>query len=235
MNNSIFKQESQIIVLSTVAFIIVSIWLMNLTLKIIGIGSILENNPYQSLFVLGIFVIQELLLLTPVVYYLKKKKVDLGLNPVTIRKGLYFIVVGFLAFFTINFTIQLLQAIYGFTLPGYGEQAAHLPIFGDDKFSMFVAAITLILFAPIVEETLFRGLIYTQLKKTLSKNWSIAVSAAIFAGFHLEFQVFIPLFILGSIIAYIYEETGSIWPAIWFHLINNAMAFAAEMYLVPPA
>ena len=97
---------------------------------------------------------------------------------------------------------------------------------------MPIAILVLVFLAPLVEELVFRGFIYTKLRSNYKAATSIIVSALIFAEFHLEPEIFLPLFILGCIIGYIYEKSDSLWAPILFHVINNSIAFAAEFYLI---
>ncbi|PIP65832.1 CPBP family intramembrane metalloprotease, partial [Candidatus Peregrinibacteria bacterium CG22_combo_CG10-13_8_21_14_all_44_10] len=44
-------------------------------------------------------------------------------------------------------------------------------------------------------------------------------SAAVFAGIHLEFQVFMPLFLLGLVLNWMFYKSGSLYPGIFFHIV----------------
>jgi membrane protease YdiL (CAAX protease family) len=56
------------------------------------------------------------------------------------------------------------------------------------------------------------------------------LSGAIFGLFHFtgpgSFGVVPQLALLGFVLAWLYEETGSIYPTIGVHAVNNALAFA---------
>ncbi|WP_454804534.1 CPBP family intramembrane glutamic endopeptidase [Mucilaginibacter phyllosphaerae] len=77
----------------------------------------------------------------------------------------------------------------------------------------------------VAEEFLFRGGLQTILLKWI-KNPHVAiwVTAAIFSAFHLEFYGFLPRMLLGAIFGYFVYYSGSIWPAVWGHFLNNASA-----------
>jgi len=63
---------------------------------------------------------------------------------------------------------------------------------------------------PILEETLFRGILY----RALRRHWSFAPaavgSAAIFAVIHLSWVGMVPYLLLGLVFAYLYERSGSL-------------------------
>jgi membrane protease YdiL (CAAX protease family) len=75
--------------------------------------------------------------------------------------------------------------------------------------------------APIVEETVFRGIVYRWLRSVLPIAPAMAVSAAIFAAAHAVTLLFLPLLGLGILLAWIYERSGSIWPGVLVHGLFN--------------
>jgi len=50
---------------------------------------------------------------------------------------------------------------------------------------------------------------------------AVIVSAALFSVIHIEVSVLLPLFVLGIVLALVYEETGDIRAPILFHGIFN--------------
>jgi membrane protease YdiL (CAAX protease family) len=75
--------------------------------------------------------------------------------------------------------------------------------------------------APIVEETLFRGVLYRWLRGVLPVGSAMAVSAGVFALFHGDRLLFLPLAGLGVLLAWIYERSRSIWPGVAVHALFN--------------
>jgi membrane protease YdiL (CAAX protease family) len=84
--------------------------------------------------------------------------------------------------------------------------------------------ITVVLVAPVVEETFFRGFVFGGLRSRYDWRWAAAISAALFAAAHLQITFFIPAFILGYLFAYLYRRSNSIWPGIIIHVVVNAFA-----------
>jgi membrane protease YdiL (CAAX protease family) len=77
----------------------------------------------------------------------------------------------------------------------------------------------------VCEEFLFRGLLITWLKRQLSNTHVVVfISAFIFSAIHLQFYGFVPRFLLGLYLGYLFMWTGSIWACIIVHFINNVMA-----------
>ena len=75
--------------------------------------------------------------------------------------------------------------------------------------------------APIVEETVFRGVLYRWLRGVVPVNIAMVVSAAIFAAAHAIALLFLPLFGFGVLLAWIYERSRSIWPGVLVHALFN--------------
>jgi membrane protease YdiL (CAAX protease family)/uncharacterized RDD family membrane protein YckC len=102
--------------------------------------------------------------------------------------------------------------------------------FGHGGLGTVVAGVLIIVAAPISEEIFFRGFIFGGFRRRLSFPVAAVLSAAIFGLFHYTgsgSEAVIPqLAFLGLALAWVYEETGSIYPTIALHMLNNAFAFA---------
>jgi membrane protease YdiL (CAAX protease family) len=84
------------------------------------------------------------------------------------------------------------------------------------------------LLTAIAEEFMFRGVMQTIfIKWTRNTHVAIWVTAAIFSAFHLEFYGFLPRLLLGALFGYFVAYSGSIWPAVWGHFLNNGTAVVA--------
>jgi membrane protease YdiL (CAAX protease family) len=82
------------------------------------------------------------------------------------------------------------------------------------------------IFAPLLEEFLFRGLLQNSLMPMMPAAAAILLSAAIFAGVHMDKMAFAPIFVLGAAFGYLYHVTGSLRVCILMHMINNGAALA---------
>ncbi|MFN0276607.1 MAG: lysostaphin resistance A-like protein [Chitinophagales bacterium] len=76
--------------------------------------------------------------------------------------------------------------------------------------------------AAVGEEIVFRGLLQNMLQKMI-KNVHVAVWAAafFFSFMHFQFFGFFPRLILGAVLGYLFAWSGSLWPSIAGHFINN--------------
>lgn len=85
-----------------------------------------------------------------------------------------------------------------------------------------MAFLSTALVAPVVEEVVFRGLIYTRLQRAMDARWAVVVSAAVFGACHGELVWFCYAFVLGLIFAQLTRHTGSILPSMVMHVVFNA-------------
>ena len=84
-----------------------------------------------------------------------------------------------------------------------------------------------VIFAPIAEELLFRGWIYTSLRFRLGMWPAMVISALLFGLAHYESTHLYALavFPLGLVLAALRERTGSTRTSMLFHAANNLIAF----------
>ena len=81
--------------------------------------------------------------------------------------------------------------------------------------------------APIVEELLFRGFLFSQLKTTkLGINGSIILTSLIWTSIHLQYDLFllIPIFLLGLFLGYLMHKYNSLYLVIIVHAVHNLQA-----------
>jgi CAAX protease family protein len=102
--------------------------------------------------------------------------------------------------------------------------------YGGTLNVVIACAVTCVV-APICEELLFRGFVYRSLR-----NWHGVWPAAIATG--LLFGAvhglsapavdLLPLAFLGVVLCLVYQATGSLYPCIAMHVLNNAIAFGSD-------
>lgn len=82
--------------------------------------------------------------------------------------------------------------------------------------------------APVAEELLFRGWIYTDLRRYFSFGTTLLATSAVFAWLHYESTHLYALavFPIGLALGTMREITGSVKPPIAFHALNNFLATA---------
>jgi membrane protease YdiL (CAAX protease family) len=102
----------------------------------------------------------------------------------------------------------------------------------DNLVSAIELFVLAAVFAPIAEELLFRGWIYTSLRAQFGFWIALLISSAIFAGLHYEDTHIYALavFPVGLALGAIRETSGSLKASISFHAFFNAVAFALAAF-----
>ena len=86
--------------------------------------------------------------------------------------------------------------------------------------------LTVCIFAPVVEELVFRGAVLRVLLQGTTRHWgAIALSAALFALAHGNPAQAPHAFCLGLFLGWMYYRTGSVVPGIMTHWVNNTVAY----------
>lgn len=94
-----------------------------------------------------------------------------------------------------------------------------------NKSAIIYFIISACIYAPIIEEVIFRGIMLGGLLNRYSPKVAILLSSFLFALMHGNLHQGINAFLLGTLIAYVYYKTKSIYLAIFCHFINNVTAF----------
>jgi membrane protease YdiL (CAAX protease family) len=96
-----------------------------------------------------------------------------------------------------------------------------------------VSLVEYVLFAPLFEELVFRGLLFATLRRRFGFGLSATLSAAIFALAHgYGLLGFASVIFSGLLWAWVYEKTGSLLPGMAAHALNNLMVCLTEMWLL---
>jgi membrane protease YdiL (CAAX protease family) len=102
-------------------------------------------------------------------------------------------------------------------------------------FGLIAAGFMVICVAPIAEEFFFRGFFYRALRSRWSPLAAAGIDGLLFGVIHYDFSgadallILPPLAVLGFIFCLVYERTGSIYPTIALHALNNAIAFGVTV------
>jgi len=94
----------------------------------------------------------------------------------------------------------------------------------------------LALMPGVLEEIAFRGVLLHGLRRRMRSSWAPAIACgAIFGLFHVSLFRVVPTGLLGGVLAVVVIRTRSIYPAMLWHLLNNALALVpSELGWVDP-
>lgn len=88
-----------------------------------------------------------------------------------------------------------------------------------------ISMLCVVILAPIFEEVLFRGKIFSVFSATLSPLLSALASALLFGVMHGNVAVALEAFLVGIVLSYINILKGSIFAPILLHIMNNIVAY----------
>lgn len=87
--------------------------------------------------------------------------------------------------------------------------------------------------AGVAEELFFRGYMLTRLELAHGRRWAVAITALSFGIFHWD-PVHTPLAAaMGVYLGALVAMTGSIWPGICAHVVNNLLAALSAAWHLP--
>ncbi len=190
---------------------------------VLGVVGALALDQNAKIFVLQgltqLITLWVLWLVITKLYHSKLSKIGLGkfdpglLGWSVLAFPLYLIISTALSnIFAVMFSIDLTEhQDIGYTDPNGYELAL-----------IFVALVVL---APLVEEVLFRGFLFTAFRRTFG-FWVGAVGVSLlFAVAHGQANVGIDVFVLSMFLCYLREKTDSLWPSVALHALKNLVAF----------
>jgi membrane protease YdiL (CAAX protease family) len=135
------------------------------------------------------------------------------------------------------FAFYAFAAIYAAVAQPDVEQTVTKELGADQGTAGLIAAgLVVIVVAPISEEFFFRGFFFRALRNRFPVLIAAAIDGLVFGFIHWDFStahgllIVPPLAFLGFVFCLIYERTGSLFPVIALHAINNSAAYAAQVH-----
>jgi membrane protease YdiL (CAAX protease family) len=101
--------------------------------------------------------------------------------------------------------------------------------------AVIAAGLLFVVSAPICEEFFFRGFFYGSLRTKLPTVWAALICGVVFGAIHFSSGASaVPiLIVLGIIFCLVREKTGSLYPCIGMHALNNTFAYAGQTDVAP--
>lgn len=111
---------------------------------------------------------------------------------------------------------------FGWKMP-LGPMSDLTQYFGRDSVGLGLTVLMIVIVGPFFEEIVFRGVLMGFLQERMGAAGAILVSAALFAGFHMNVWMFLPVFVMALAAGYLAVRARSLWAAYALHLLYNAV------------
>jgi uncharacterized protein len=151
-----------------------------------------------------------------------------------LRRTPFWPTVGWAAVGLVSFYV--LAGLYTAIVQPDTEQSVAQDLGADQgTLGMIAAGFMVICVAPVAEEFFFRGFFYRALRSRYSVLGAALIDGLLFGAIHWDFStadgllIIPPLAALGFIFCLVYERTGSLYPVIALHALNNAIAFGVAV------
>jgi membrane protease YdiL (CAAX protease family) len=148
-----------------------------------------------------------------------------------LRRTRFWPTVGWAALGLVSFYV--LAAIYSVAVQPDAEQTVAEDLGSDQgTFGLIAAGFMIVCVAPAAEEFFFRGFFYRALRSRWTPLVAALIDGLVFGAIHYSgsdtLLILPPLALLGFIFCVVYERTGSLYPLIAMHSINNSIAYGAQ-------
>ena len=134
-----------------------------------------------------------------------------------IKDFVYIIILGMAAAVSVNIVVSLSGLVY--LSPKY-QEVTQIIYSG----SIIMEIISAVIAAPVLEELFFRGMIYQRLRGYCNAVPAILISSAFFGLFHGNLVQFVYAFLIGCMLAFVYEKLKTIWAPVVFHVGANLLS-----------
>lgn len=189
-----------------------------LALPVIGFGVVQFLPDREMMTVLGAFFVIAFLAVIVAVAPLGRAAIPaLGLRPVNWKYPVF----GVLGTLVLSIAVSQL----GIEPQGMKQVIELLP--GNLGIGLLLLAVL----APVVEELVFRGLLYGWIAGRWNSLAAWLISSLLFAAAHWEPAHVILVLPLGLLFGWLRRRTDSLLPSLIAHILNNGFALLAAVYL----
>jgi membrane protease YdiL (CAAX protease family) len=153
----------------------------------------------------------------------REKLASLGISLKNFARNIFYGVVAYIALIPV--LVAVLAAI-AFVVSAMKYMPPRQPVVElflketDTTFLLYTSVFAAV-FGPVIEELFFRGFMYNAFKKRIGVFAAMLVTASAFAALHAHAVGFLPIMILGMLLAYLYEKTGTLVSSITVHAMHN--------------
>jgi uncharacterized protein len=210
-----------------VAFLVA--WIATSLVVAILAAAIGENAEEEPSFTVGATFLLAVVLVGTAVWFAsfvrRPRPEHFGLRPAPFWPTVGWATLGILSFYA-------LAAIYVGLVQPDTEQTVAQDLGADEgTFGLIAAGFMVICVAPVAEEFFFRGFFYRALRSRFPVLIAALIDGLVFGVIHYPgdgadgLLILPPLAALGFMFCLVYERTGTLYPVIGLHALNNALAY----------
>lgn len=105
-------------------------------------------------------------------------------------------------------------------------------VFQEDRTGVLTLTVLLAcVVGPVAEELFFRGVLYTAIRRRASRMIAMLISAAAFSLIHTNVVGFLPILLLGCLLADLYERAGSLASPMAIHILHNSLLMSVALIM----
>lgn len=121
---------------------------------------------------------------------------------------------------------------YIFFISGFTQSSEQYQQVAKSQFALplWLACIFYGILSPVVEETVFRGIVYRALYRNTGKMIALAGSAVLFGIFHGNVVQMVYAGLMGGVLAYVYQKYESLTAPILVHGAANVAIYMVTVF-----
>lgn len=130
---------------------------------------------------------------------------------------------GLLAHFAVGGTIENIAGV---------DDGSGFPIIASPALAGIPNALMVAVVAPVVEELIFRAILYVKLRQRMGLIAAALLSSLLFGLIHPFVAMGVSAMLMGLVLAWLYEKSRSIWVPLILHIVNNGVLFFLLFFFV---
>ncbi|MEG1886796.1 MAG: type II CAAX endopeptidase family protein [Oscillospiraceae bacterium] len=216
--------------ITLIVFTIASLVFGSVLGVVLTIGGALMGNELMlvtdnNIIIAASSVISVILMTIPFIILTKSSNISLS-SAVSLKKVSYGLLFALVAIaFGFNAIGNIATNLFASAMGAVGITPVAPPFdLSNDLMGFLLSIVCIGVFPALVEEFAFRGVILSILKKRFSPTSSIIISAVVFGLVHGNLVQIPFALLMGLAFGYITVYSGSLWPAIIAHFLNNTMS-----------
>ncbi len=168
---------------------------------------------------------------TIIVYLLLRKNIltEFKESKISLKSILKWSVIGIILAYLAQVTAALTETYVFGIEPGSENTQQIMEMIQDAAVFLIIPAI----FAPILEELIFRKIIFGSLYKKMNFFWAAIISSFIFGVIHMDLTHLLVYTAMGLVFAYLYVKTKTIIIPIIVHMGMNTFVVLAQLFVDP--